>query len=332
MANETIAIEPLVDPENIGGSLDAIIPIQANLLSGWHYGDTDSRRRGSGFEIDGINDYEPGDDPRLIDWRATARHPEHWPQIRQHYAEITPSLWLVTDIADKRYTANGGHFSEQQLAVSAILTLMRQAEAQGMPVALAATNGTELFMEKEPVRSKQHLLGAGNKLTELTAQQPSEPIRRRWLAGRARHEAPQDGVTLDTVLEQVSKRAVQSVVAIVSDFRYCDEPENTTNGWAQPLWELAKHGNDIIAVELKNPQDDALPEKADNFWLDAGAVALKGREGEAIRARYAELAIEQQEAIDSTLSGVKAAHIVLSTTEPEWRTSLYEQLQANNAA
>ena len=92
-SNSGVEFDPVFDPENVGASLDRLdakIPVHAQWLQGTLVGDLQSKRRGHGIDIDGVRPYIPGDDPRYIDHRATARQPDHWPQIREHYADITP--------------------------------------------------------------------------------------------------------------------------------------------------------------------------------------------------------------------------------------------------
>ena len=53
------------------------------------------RRAGSGLEFRDFRDFTPGDDPRGIDWRATAR--SSTPQIRRHYDERAADWILCLD-------------------------------------------------------------------------------------------------------------------------------------------------------------------------------------------------------------------------------------------
>lgn len=328
MANDIIAAEPLIDPENIGRGFSVTVPFRSSLLSGRHYGETQSRGRGPGFDVDGLNAYEIGDDLRFVDWRATARNTERRPQTRQHYADITPALWSVTDMIGRRHETNADNFSERDLAFSAVMTLSQIADTQGLPTAMVATNGADLFIDKNPVRGKKHILAVGKGLGRMESPRPPQQPKHRFFGRNPAPAQETDSITLNTALQRVGQKATRSVVAVVSDFRYCDDPENPGNGWAQPLRQLASKGNDILAVELKSSWDEALPEKVGRFFIDGESAVLDPRKEEAIRERYKQNAIEQQAAIDRALASVKAAHIVLSTENPQWRTSLVGQLQS----
>ncbi len=69
------------------------------LLRGAHAsgtGSTPGRRRGPGSELESIGPYETGDDPRLIDWSATARTGQ--PQVRRFLRDSEPPLIIVVDL------------------------------------------------------------------------------------------------------------------------------------------------------------------------------------------------------------------------------------------
>ncbi len=328
-----LAPEPLIDLSNLADGLDGVLPIQYDYLSSWKAGEVGSNRLGSGFAINGVHDYRLGDDIRLIDWHATARHPEQTLQVREQYADITPSLWVATDISKERYNTGAGYYSEFGLAASGILTIMRAAEAQGIPIAIAANGDHDLFVQTEPVIGAENLLAMGPRITSLVeAKMPQTRDKRRLFSRRKNRMQPkvETDLTLRDTLSHVSRLATQSVVAVVSDFRYCVDPANETNGWAQSVMELANEGNDVIALEVKNPWDDKLPESVERFRLNGASVSLHGKTGDAIRERYIELAAKQQEAIDRNLQDANVTHIKLSTANPFWRTSLYEQLLAAN--
>jgi uncharacterized protein (DUF58 family) len=53
------------------------------------------RRRGDGLEFDSLREYVPGDEPRRIDWRATARRGR--PIVRTHRHEESRTVILAVD-------------------------------------------------------------------------------------------------------------------------------------------------------------------------------------------------------------------------------------------
>jgi uncharacterized protein (DUF58 family) len=68
-----------------------VSPTQTSL----HVGDLVSSRRGPGFELAELRLWAPGDPPRAINWRATARSSQTW--VNQHHADRNADLILVVD-------------------------------------------------------------------------------------------------------------------------------------------------------------------------------------------------------------------------------------------
>ena len=86
------------------------------------------------------------------------------------------------------------------------------------------------------------------------------------------------------------------------------------------MQRLRAQKNDLIAVELINKYDYRLPATADRVakrWINKHD-----------RERYAANAVAQQAAIDTAIAASGARHIKLSTADPQWATSLMEQLKA----
>lgn len=61
----------------------------------WDPGLRRVRRRGEGTAFESLREYQRGDDPRHLDWKASARHGR--PIVRQHEAERSQSVLLCLD-------------------------------------------------------------------------------------------------------------------------------------------------------------------------------------------------------------------------------------------
>lgn len=312
----TSSIEPLVELDNLGASLDMInrltMPISEPILRGVQYGETQSLVRGQGAERDGMRDYVIGDDPRYIDWSATARRADGIPKLRQHLKDVTPNLWLVTDLAKKNWRITSGQNTAQRLGLSAVLAMQLLAERESMPSGTLAISDFERFETRATELSRDHILHAGRKITSLVEAEPkpaSDNERQR----------------LGNLLKRLGVVANESLVVVVSDFRDVASPSQA-NGWKRPLQQLKAQGNDIIAIEVNNPDQTSM-KLVETPALDTGVVHLGfGRERRKIDAEYAKLAKQNQQEIDAALKSVGAAHIKLSADEPKWFTSLRSQL------
>lgn len=81
------------------------------------------RRAGSGLEFRDFRDLAPGDDPRNVDWRASAR--SSIPQVRRHY-EDRAADWILCLDRSASMTVGGGrkwHLALQLAAAFAYLLL-----------------------------------------------------------------------------------------------------------------------------------------------------------------------------------------------------------------
>lgn len=313
----TITKEPLIEFNQLGASLDRIermmVPITEPVLRGVQYGDIKSRVRGQGMERDGVRDYEPGDDSRYIDWNLTARSADGVPKLRQHHKEITPNLWLVTDSAQSRHRITPGQaYPSQALQLSVLLSMQLLAQKEGMPSGLVAANDQDRFESQGAEFSRNNLLHLGHELVRLSHTELGEGAERQHLGG---------------LLKRLGAVADGNLVIIVSDFRGQASPYDEQDGWARPLGQLKQQGNDIIAIEVTNPDDFSI-ERVVKPKLDSGVWHKGyGREARQIEVEYRRLAEQNQSEIDAALKSVRATHLKLSTDDSKWFTTLRAGLQ-----
>ncbi len=86
------------------------------------------KRRGDGRAFAGLRDYVPGDDPRHIDWKATARRAKHI--VREYSVEQSQSVFALIE-AGRSMTQLAGEFSRFEHALSAALVLTDVAATTG---------------------------------------------------------------------------------------------------------------------------------------------------------------------------------------------------------
>lgn len=320
MNNTTHNLEPqpLFDPSRPGASLQQlqqlVLPIRSQILSGLVSGETQSNAKGQGYERDDVRDIEPDDEYHHVDQVLTAQHPEHTPQVRTHFRDITPSLWLITDSMRGHNSVNPGYFSEQDLALSVGGAVLLMAQQEGMPSTMLGINDREQVRSSEvPFHGRKNVLQIGKTLVRLAQDFELTP------------ESEQKN--LSQLLEHAAQRATQSVVVVVSGFRDNVDPSNDPDSWKQPMQRLRQQGNDILALELTNPWDFELPEKVSRFTLSDRIAFVGKREAQRLPQIYRDNAKKQQSAIDETIAQARAAHIKLSTSDPRWFTSMYRQLK-----
>jgi uncharacterized protein (DUF58 family) len=113
-------------------------------------------------------------------------------------------------------------------------------------------------------------------------------------------------------------------VSLVSDFR-------GPRDWLPLLAPVAaRHG--LLAVEIRDPREDELPDVGDLTLVDAetGREVRVDTSSRRLRHRFAEAAAAERASLATELRRLGARHIVLSTSG-EWLRSLAVQLRAGGS-
>ena len=119
------------------GGTAAVVPSLANvrrfrLLALQHrlqdVGIRALRRRGEGKSFAGLRDYVPGDDPRSIDWKATARHSRM--MLREFTIERSQTVFALVDCG-RAMTQLAGEFARIEHVLSAAILLTDVAAVSG---------------------------------------------------------------------------------------------------------------------------------------------------------------------------------------------------------
>jgi uncharacterized protein (DUF58 family) len=259
-------------------------------MSGDHLG----MGHGTGFELDRIRPYEPGDDVRRIDWNATAR--SLVPQIREDVPDRQLTAWLLLDHSPSMHFGTADR-RKADVAEGAALVVGRFAARRGNRLGIV-TFGAGREILSPPAGGSRGMLGL---LRAVAAEPPDEggggtsPARALTLVGAA--------------------RTTPGVVVIVSDFR-------GPRDWISPLTEVAGR-HSVIAVEVGDPREDALvdvgeltlidPETGRTLRVDTGDRRLRSSFDAAAGADRASLAAEFRR--------LAVRHLRLSTDGP-WLPAL----------
>lgn len=226
------------------------------LLTGLHK----SPHRGASVVFVEHRDYRPGDDLRLLDWRAFARTDRH--SIKHFEQETQLKATLVLDrSASMDWQGPSGGPSKLDHAVTLLgalaYILVRQGDATG-----AAAIDTEII-EALPAKSRPAHLDAVL----------------RTLSGRTRRGARTD---LESALTSVAERSGRrGVVVVASDLL------DLSPTALQPLAQLVTRGHDVLVLHVLHADEIDLP-----FEGPARFVGLEGEEPveadvATIRAQYA---------------------------------------------
>ena len=197
-----------------------------------------SHFRGRGMEFDESRPYQPGDDPRSIDWRVTARSTTAYTKLFREERE-RPVL-VVTDLRQNMHFATRGCFKSVNASRAAAL-LAWAAHHRGDRLG-GLIFGDDSHRELKPRLGRQAALRFVHALVEHPDWQ-----RRRRLEG-------DDGEAAMTTAMAALRRVARpgSLVVILSDFAGFGRAAQSY------LSSVARH-NEVLAVFLSDPVERNLP-------------------------------------------------------------------------
>jgi uncharacterized protein (DUF58 family) len=250
-------------------------------------GEFRSHALGAGTELAQVRPYRPGDDVRQIDWNVTARTGE--PHVRVHVAERSLTTWLVLDVSPSM-TFGTADRRKADVAEGVAVAVAHLASRRGNRLGLV-TFGGEADVALPPRQGRRGLIDA---LVE------------------ARRPAPADGAGATSLAEALRRAGrlarSRALVFLVSDFR-------TAPGWQRPLLELAGR-HDVIAVEIRDRREDALPDVGHLRLVDpeTGAQLEVDTGDRRLRERFAAAAAAERAELAAALTRSGADHMVLETS------------------
>jgi uncharacterized protein (DUF58 family) len=167
------------------------------------------RQRGESRAFAGLREYTVGDDPRHIDWKATARRRKH--MVREFTIEQSQTIFTLIE-SGRAMTQLAGDFSRLEHALSAALVLTDVAAKSGDRV------GTMVFDQEvrafvPPNRGDAALRLVRGALIPVTASmyEPDYAGAFRYLATRQRRRA-----LIVFFTDVIDERASRSLVAHVT--------------------------------------------------------------------------------------------------------------------
>ena len=198
-----------------------------SLLAGRHA----SRIRGRGLNFEELRDYLPGDDPRTIDWKVTARTGS--PHVRVYTEERDRPALLVVDQRINMFFGSRVAMKSVVAAQLAALGAWRVFD-QGDRVGALVFDDAEVT-EVRPHRSRARVM------------QILQAVVAKNHALRADLDVEPNAGMLNRVLERVSRIAGHDyLVTVISDFHGADDDTRRL------LTRMAEH-NDVLAALLYDP-------------------------------------------------------------------------------
>jgi uncharacterized protein (DUF58 family) len=196
----------------------------ASTAGAWH-----SRFKGRGMAFSESRAFADGDDPRHVDWRATARAGDMF--VKQFVEERELTLLLVVDVSGSMTTGSRGRL-RRQLAAEAAALLALSASKNQDKVGLVAF-GSKVERLVRPQKGRGHVLRVIRDVLSLAPPATSTALP----------------LALETAGHLVRQRAI---VVVVSDCVGVTVPVKQLRALA------ARH--DVAVVEVRDPLDRALPD------------------------------------------------------------------------
>ena len=235
-----------------------------------------SHFRGRGMEFDESRPYQPGDDPRSIDWRVTARSTTAYTKLFREERE-RPVL-VVVDLRANMHFATRGCFKSVNASRAAAL-LSWAAHHRGDRLG-GLIFGDTTHRELKPRLGRQAAL---RFLHEL-AEHPD------WGTRQVRGDIDGEGPLRQAMASLRRVARPGSLVVVLSDFLGFDRSSQSY------LSSVARH-NEVLAVFLNDPLERQLPPPGryrivaddDELAIDTYAKAARDEYRQAFLQRSAEL-------------------------------------------
>lgn len=242
-----------------------------SILAGCHA----SRMRGRGLDFEEIRGYLPGDDPRTIDWKVTARTQE--PHVRVYTEERDRPAILVVD---QRIAMFFGSVRSMKSVVAAQVAALGawRVFASGDRVGAIVFNDSNIETIKAH-RSRRAVLQILNAVVEMN----------RALSIDAKIRSNPE--MLNRALDGVARIAKHDyLITIISDFDGMDD--ETTR-----LMTLLSQHNDIIVVPVFDPLSQRFPERGRLVVSDGELQLELDTEKGSVRQRIADFGDRRMQSI-----------------------------------
>ncbi len=224
--------------------------------------------RGQGLDFDEFREYTPGDEPRFIDWKVTAR--TGTPYVRKFHEEREQALLLAVDAsASMRYAGGTSPDSKLEYAARIATTLAYSAALNGDKTGLLLFGCSPHFYLPPAKGARQYLR-----------------VLRAILAAPPGGKGEEVSLVVDELLRTQRKK---TLLVMLSDFLIA--PDKEAIGRLNFRHELIPvRVND--ALELNLPAAGRIhaldPESGEQLCADLNSSSLRAEHAQCVRAHYAE--------------------------------------------
>lgn len=252
------------------------------FMSGLHR----SPYRGLSMEFAEYRHYQPGDEPKRIDWRAYARSDKYY--VREFEDESNLNALIVLD-ASASMGFGSGEMTKWQYGGTLAATLAYMLQSQKDGVGLVVLDEKVRF-ELPPKSTRNHLIQVIGEMEKTT---------------------PARGTRLAPALHYVaSKIKRKGMVIVISDL--LDDVEAVVDG----LRHLQFGGSDVIVLHTLDPVEINFDFRGPMLFMDPESNQVMPALADDVKAGYMK-AIEQfKESCSEAMGKTNIAYTLVDTSKP----------------
>ena len=290
-----------------------------------------SKLRGRGIDFDELRHYRPGDDVRMIDWRATNRTGR--PHVRAYTAERERPVVLVVDQRMSMFFGSRWKMKSVVAAELAALVAWRIVRARDR-IGAFIFDETQT-QEIKPQRSRQATLALLSEIarfnqklkidtnprapeetgTHLLSWAPSlwrhqnvpKTLSRRQ--NRSTRSEPQERAFANVLAKVERVIGHDSLVVLISDL----------TGWdrqcSESMARIKRH-NDVVVMHVCDPLERALPSAAPITVSDGHLQVRANLQDAQLRQDYETIAAARFDRTTSDLANQGIVSLVFNTIDP----------------
>lgn len=274
-------------PPEVRGRLRALRIGSRRVAAGRGFGLHRSRERGAGLEFVQYRSYEPGDEPRRIDWKLYARSDRLF--VREAERESPLTVWVLIDTSASMAQADGARpgWSRLDAAKALAACIFEIALAQGdlFGMALAGGDGLTLLPPAAGIRQRDRLLLALRGAVAAGKLPGEERLAPLW-----QRTGPED------------------VVIALGDFF---DPAA-----AVLLERLAATRREVVAIELLTAEERDFPFVGGRLFRDPETGEELPGDGPAMREGFLERFGAARRALAARFDAAGIRHVTYVIDEP----------------
>jgi uncharacterized protein (DUF58 family) len=282
-----MARAPLTIPPEVRSRLRRLALRTRRDLGDRGFGMHASRNKGSGLEFAQYRAYEPGDEPRRIDWKLFARSDKFF--VREAEQESPVSVWILIDASASMAQADRARPEWSRFEAARLLALcvaelaMMQGDRFGWMTLQASALGVA-----DPHRGRAQY---DRMQVELSRIEPAGTFA--------------DAATLAPLWERISAR---DLVLFLSD---CFDEAGIAM-----IERLAKAGREVLAVQLLTVEERDFPFDGGFRFRDQETAEELVTDGAALRETFLARFAAAREALDERFDAAGIRHTTYVLDEP----------------